>query len=334
MRVLRVVRRAMTGVGVPDAALCAALERHDVDLEATDGFAPWIAYRALWVAAESHCSDEALGLRVAAAVPFGARDAIDYAMRTADTGSDVAALAMRLAPVVNGGTESAVERHPQGICVSSRFLAGLTGTPGMSDFTLARMLAIIRVVFDDDVVPVAVQTIRNKPASTRRHDDLFRCEITFSASFNGLVLPESVLDRRPPHADEHLHRVLLSHPQLAPKTHRAIPLSERVARVVTELLDSGHAPSQTTIARRVGLSARTLRRLLEAENASFASVLDDVRSARARSELIAGRRLAEVAESLGYESTSTFVRAFRRWTGETPAAWRARRASERDAAAK
>jgi AraC-like DNA-binding protein len=55
------------------------------------------------------------------------------------------------------------------------------------------------------------------------------------------------------------------------------------------------------------------------------ATIDDVRSRRAREALREGRRLSDVAASLGYESTSTFVRAFRRWTGETPAAWRARR---------
>lgn len=331
MRVLRSVRRAMTAVGVPDSALRTALARHHVDLDATVVFAPWAAYRELWTVAEAYCSDDALGLRVAAAVPFGARDAIDYAMRTANTGRDVAALAMRLAPTVNGGAVSAVERHPQGVCVSSRFLTGLTGTPGMSDFTLARMLGIIRIVFEDDVVPVAVHATRDSPDSPRRHQDFFRCEIVFESSFNALILPGDVLSRRLPHADERLHRVLLSHPQLSPRTTGGVPLSERVARAAAELLDSGRAPSQTAIARRIGLSPRTLRRSLEVDGASFASVLDDVRRVRAQRALIAGHRLADVAESLGYESASTFVRAFRRWTGETPAAWRARRASEDDA---
>jgi AraC-like DNA-binding protein len=52
------------------------------------------------------------------------------------------------------------------------------------------------------------------------------------------------------------------------------------------------------------------------------SSVEDEAQAR---QLLEGHRLADVAESLGHQSTSTFVRAFRRWTGETPAAWRATR---------
>lgn len=330
MRVLGFVLRAMTAVGVSQDTLRAVLARHHVDLEATDAFAPWAIYRELWIAAETACADEALGLRVAAAIPFGARDAIDYAIRTASTGHEVAALAMRLSPSVNGAAVPSVERLPEGVRVTSRLLTGLVATSAMNDFTSARMLGIVRFVYEEDVAPLRAYVVRSRPRDPRAHESFFRCPIEFDAPFNGLLLCDEMLARRLPHSDERLHRVLLSHPQLHAEAATELPLAERVARVASETFDAARTPSQISVARRLGLSARTLRRMLEAEGTSFASVIDDVRCTRARRQLLEGHRLADVAESLGYESTSTFVRAFRRWTGETPAAWRARRGDDAD----
>lgn len=330
MRVFGFVLRGMTAVGVSEEPLRAVLARHRVDLDAKDSFAPWRVYRELWLCAESACADEALGLRVAAAIPFGARDAIDYAIRTATTGHDVAALVLRLAPNVNGSGVPSIEHLPTGVRVASRLLTGLVTTSAMSEFTTARMLGIVDFVYEEEVAPLRAYVVRSRPRDAHAHEQFFRCPIEFDAPFNGLLLSEEMLARRLPHSDERLHRVLLTHPQLNADGSGALPLVERVARVASETFDAARTPSQITVARRLGLSARTLRRMLEAEGTSFTSVIDDVRSTRARRQLLEGRRLAEVAESLGYESTSTFVRAFRRWTGETPAAWRARRGDDAD----
>ena len=171
---------------------------------------------------------------------------------------------------------------------------------------------------------------RPSPRSMDRHRDFFRCNVEFDASFNGIILPRDLLDRRLPHADEHLHRVLLSHPRVTAIRPCDVTLAERVIRAASDMLESGRPPEQSTIARQLGLSTRSLRRTLEGEGTSFATVVDQVRSRRARQALREGHRLADVATSLGYESTSAFVRAFRRWTGETPAAWRTRGCGDED----
>jgi len=63
------------------------------------------------------------------------------------------------------------------------------------------------------------------------------------------------------------------------------------------------------------------------QGSSFSEVLDEVRRQRALL-LLEDRRLAlaDVAGRLGYSDTANFTRAFRRWTGQTPAAFRAREA--------
>jgi AraC-like DNA-binding protein len=81
------------------------------------------------------------------------------------------------------------------------------------------------------------------------------------------------------------------------------------------------AAALPTIARRVGIGARSLRRRLAAEESvTLREVLDSVRRERARELLSAGRSVKEVALLLGFSEPSAFSRAYKRWTGSSPRA--------------
>jgi AraC-like DNA-binding protein len=77
------------------------------------------------------------------------------------------------------------------------------------------------------------------------------------------------------------------------------------------------------VAVELHLSPRTLMKMLVQQGTSFADLVDDERQKRAL-RLLSTSHLAleNVAEQLGYSTVSNFVRAFHRWTGQTPAAYR------------
>jgi AraC-like DNA-binding protein len=59
------------------------------------------------------------------------------------------------------------------------------------------------------------------------------------------------------------------------------------------------------------------------EQTSFQSILDDVRSTRARHLLSPGDApIAEIAFALDFGDAGVFTRSFRRWTGSSPSDWR------------
>lgn len=77
------------------------------------------------------------------------------------------------------------------------------------------------------------------------------------------------------------------------------------------------------VAARLRLSARTLKRRLAQQGVSFSELLDQERCQRARLLLCSSQlSLMEITERLGYSTLPNFARAFRRWTGQTPAAYR------------
>jgi AraC-like DNA-binding protein len=77
------------------------------------------------------------------------------------------------------------------------------------------------------------------------------------------------------------------------------------------------------VASVMGMSGRTLKRRLAAQGVTYSELLDQERSERARVLLRSAElSLTDITERLGYSTLPNFARAFRRWTGQTPAAYR------------
>jgi AraC-like DNA-binding protein len=85
----------------------------------------------------------------------------------------------------------------------------------------------------------------------------------------------------------------------------------------------GGVRSVEEVAEALGISTRTLHRKLKAEGVVFSDITDAHQHKQACA-LLRDARLSveEVAEQVGYSDVSNFTRAFRRWTGLTPAAFR------------
>ncbi|MFR9750876.1 AraC family transcriptional regulator [Nocardia sp. 004] len=85
-------------------------------------------------------------------------------------------------------------------------------------------------------------------------------------------------------------------------------------------------PGFDSVARDLNMSTRTLRRHLDAAGTSYRALLDEVRHTLAEEMLITTPlSVSDVAIRLGYAEASTFIFAFKRWTGSTPAAYRRER---------
>jgi len=145
----------------------------------------------------------------------------------------------------------------------------------------------------------------------------------FDCAYNGLIFDRALLDATAPRKDEALYEALAA---LAER--RLSRLKSRMAYSdrVRDLLAQQRAPHRVPmrqVAGWLGLSVRSLHRRLREEEQSYADLASDV-SARVAKRLLGGelRSIRETAEAMGFHDVGSFHRAFRRWTGTTPGAFR------------
>ncbi|MFF4170763.1 AraC family transcriptional regulator [Streptomyces sp. NPDC001744] len=109
---------------------------------------------------------------------------------------------------------------------------------------------------------------------------------------------------------------------LVPADHGGT-VTDRVRLLIGRALSDGPVPTPEQLAARLSVSPQTLRRRLAAEGTTYQRLRDQVRRDHAIAELAAGRvSIEHLSRRLGFSEPSAFHRAFRRWTGETPRAYR------------
>ncbi|MEU8897985.1 AraC family transcriptional regulator [Nocardia sp. NPDC048505] len=155
----------------------------------------------------------------------------------------------------------------------------------------------------------------------------------FGRPHNLFALDPAVLEQPLPQANEHTWAMCLTQCRELVDRRRA---RTGIAAQVRELLVPGGAdgfcapPGIDTVASDLNMSTRTLRRHLDAAGTSYRALLDEVRRALAEEMLTATPlSVSDVAIRLGYAESSTFIYAFKRWTGSTPAVFRRERALAR-----
>jgi AraC-like DNA-binding protein len=155
--------------------------------------------------------------------------------------------------------------------------------------------------------------------------ELFDGELRFNAPCLRMRLPASLLEQRL-QGDAYLGQLVRR--QLDAQLEAAVPASEpaefvdRVRERIAVCLDQD--ASLNRVARDLGVSSRTLQRHLDAKATSFHTLVEEVRCAYALSAMRETRQsVGRLALSLGYADAASFRRAFRRWTGQSPAGYRA-----------
>lgn len=148
---------------------------------------------------------------------------------------------------------------------------------------------------------------------------------TFGADTNQIRFPAAMLDLAlPAQANPHVADVRLLTRSIVTK-RRETPLVDRLSQMVLRDLNT-QAIEQERFAREMGMSSRTLRRKLTEQGSSFQQVLDECRMRQAVFEFRVRPDLsiAQIALRLGYAEHSNFTRAFHRWSGVSPQAYRAK----------
>ena len=192
-----------------------------------------------------------------------------------------------------------------------------------AEYGLAVALTTLRLMVGSRWAPVEVQFAHGPPRDTAEHVRVFGAPVSFGWPTNAFVLERSFLDRQVPAADEGLYPILTAYLEQAAQ---AMPPEDgtlgAVRKAIGETMREG-APSLVRVARQIGMSVRTLQRRLGEHGVDFKGLVDDTRRRFSLSYLKdRANTPTEIAYLLGYSEVSAFNRAFRRWTGSTPARYR------------
>ena len=149
--------------------------------------------------------------------------------------------------------------------------------------------------------------------------NFFGVNVEFGAPVDDVAFPGRFAEARIRSADPYLNKLLLDYCEDAlSHRRRADTFRASFENAIAPLLPHGKANVEA-VAQQLAVSARTLARRLSEEGASFSDVLERLRNdlaARYLAEKEFG--IAQVAWLLGYQETSAFSRAFKRWTGTAP----------------
>lgn len=165
------------------------------------------------------------------------------------------------------------------------------------------------------------------PSDLGLYTEIYGLEPHFGQPYTAFRLDPAMLEQPLPQANEHTWAMCLAQCRDLVERRRArtgIAAEVRGLLVPRGGLDGFAAPPGIdSVARDLNMSTRTLRRHLDAAGTSYRQLLDEVRRALAEEMLTATPlSVSDVAIRLGYAEASTFIHAFKRWTGTTPSVYR------------
>lgn len=276
------------------------------------------------VAAASRCPD--IGVEIGRRQDLGVLGFLGDAARLApDVGSALRIIVLYL-HLHDRGAVPTLRRH--GTRASMGYGLRLPEVPGIElvyDVAMAILLNMLRSLCGPGWVPGEVRLSRRPPVDSRPYRAHFGSRLRFRARFPEAVFRAAELDRPLPGADPAAFEAAVAALDEMAELG-ASGYAERVRRLLRRLLFADEDPECTHLCQVADLLAvhpRTLNRRLSAEGNSFRELVAQTRFETACQMLRdSPLPIVEVASALGYSEASVFVRAFRRWSGTTPGAWR------------
>ncbi len=306
-------------LGLDRAALLEVAALDEAALLDRDAALPIAAQIAVGHAIAEARPNANLGLEMLRRLQPAALGALGYALAHCETLKDSLSVFIRYQGFV---TNALRWERPDPLTLTVEASAQLAAFGHPVEAAVGLWVALGRRLTDKAWSPRSLSFRHARIGASGEHLAFFGVAPDFNAARNALILDVATLALPVRGAEVALRSPLL---RLVESCLRAPVEDEFIALVREELrrrLPRGIA-DKPAVARALGMSTRTLTRRLQQAGTRYDQVLDDTRRAIALGLLgDASLAIYEAAFLLGYSEPSTFHRAFRRWTGETPDAWR------------
>jgi len=322
---IKAIGRALDAAGCNGDALLA---QAGFDRECLDGpttRCPLVNTGRLWEIAVAATADPAFGLKVASHIKHTSFHALSYGLSASSTLKEAFERVQRYCHVASDAVEYEFYR-----CGSDYHfvMEPAASVPFESiDALVGAQLRMCRSLIGRDFSPLLVELRRPEPAAVEDFERLLRAPLKFGAARNRLVFDsasiERPLDGGNPELARHSDAIALQYLARMERDN----IQARVRELLMQRLEISE-PSQEEVAEQLYMSARTLQRKLGDSGTTYKEILDETRRELALAYLSAPQHsVSDITHLLGFSCGSSFTRAFRRWTGQSPSDWRARAAT-------
>ncbi len=277
----------------------------------------------LWEYAEAITGDPAVGLHAGQMVDPDRMGLVGHVFFNCDTLGEAVIQYARLQRLINESVKLTFEQDGD-----QAVLSWQADSPGHycrqdMDRTLASVLARTRHFIHPDIVADWVEIAHPKPVYAEEYRKLLGGPVRFGCQKTRIAFSSDYLSHPIPHRNPYVYSAVLKQVNtLLARIQSRRTFGRKIRRLISQQMSTERIDADT-LARQCHMSRQTLYRRLKKEGLGFHELVEDVRKDKALRYVASDRyALGEIAFLLGFSELSAFSRAFKRWTGISPAQYR------------
>lgn len=308
------------GVSLGEISLAAGHRINDAD----DAYLPIEDYLCLFGWSADRLSAPHLGLDIADLAQAESFGILGYLLKNAPTVAVYCDMLERYQPVLMTGMKFTFRTSGRQLEVQWEvFRAPSQGVRHDIEFSLAAFLKLLRDDLGESIAPRKVFFSHPCQEPRSRYAKTFGSRVLFDQDQNCLFFDANVLGMPLTDSDPQLLAILREHADTRLEQWAVTDnIVERAKFLITASLEAQDSGVEN-LARMLHTTPRTLNRYLRQSGTNYKSLRDEVIVELAKQSLATTTAgITAIAGKLGYTESSAFIRAFKRMTGVTPAAYR------------
>lgn len=324
-QMMMMVHRGMVAAGIDANAVYERLGYHvqqQQELRAVR--TPHQQQRLFWECVEAVTGDPNAGLHLCRYLPAYRGEIIEYLVLSSRTFGDGLERASKYVRLISDAIQIHLETGADCACLKIR--ASALGDAPQARHTeicvVYQMMRFAAAVTERRASALRVSLHHARTAPQEEYEALFKCPVEFETEEAEIHFDPTILAWRSPHWDPDLLRL---NEELANKRMAGLEREDlvlRIRKLFAQRLELERCELDD-IAAELGMPSRRLRFELSRAGTTFSQLLGEFRHALACRLLSkTDERIENVAYLTGFSEPSTFYRAFKRWSGQTPVQYR------------